>query len=68
MRQYAPSFLRRGFCVSIAFTPRKEFAGNTDEVGLSEKNGRLLLAERIEDPAARADRVREVLDALAPTG
>ena len=50
---------------AIAFTPRKDFAGAAAAAGLTEKNGRLLLAERIEDPQARLDRVREVLDALA---
>ena len=51
---------------AIAFTPRKEFAGDAAAAGLTEKNGRLLLTERIEDPAARTERVREVLDALSP--
>ncbi len=48
---------------AIAFTPRADFAG--EATGLTEKNGRLLLTERIEDPAERLARVEAVLDALA---
>ena len=53
---------------AIALSPHAGFAGDVAAAGLTEKNGRLLLPERIEDAAARLDRVREVLDALAPTG
>ena len=49
---------------AIALTPRKAFAGDAIAAGLTEKNGRLLLAERIDDPTERMARVREVLDAL----
>ena len=49
---------------AIALTPRKEFAGDAAAAGLTEKNGRLLLTERIEDADARLGRVREVLEAL----
>ncbi|WP_419807524.1 DEAD/DEAH box helicase [Sphingomonas sp.] len=51
---------------AIAFTPRRDFAGDAAAAGLTDKGGRLLLAERIEDPAARLARVREVLDTLTP--
>ncbi|MDB5694895.1 MAG: box helicase [Sphingomonas bacterium] len=51
---------------AIAFTPRRDIAGDAVAAGLIEKNGRLLLAERIEDPAERLDRIRAVLDALSP--
>ena len=50
---------------AIAFTPRRDFTGDAQAAGLVEKNGRLLLAERIEDESARTERVREVLDALS---
>uniref|UniRef100_UPI0035CC4E3D TRCF domain-containing protein n=1 Tax=uncultured Sphingomonas sp. TaxID=158754 RepID=UPI0035CC4E3D len=50
---------------AIALTPRKDFAGAAGAAGLTEKNGRLLLAERIEDPGERLERVRALLDALA---
>jgi transcription-repair coupling factor (superfamily II helicase) len=49
---------------AIALTPRRDFAGDAVAAGLVEKNGRLLLAERIEDPAARLARLTEVLDHL----
>ena len=49
---------------AIALTPRKDFAGDAAAAGLAEKNGRWLLAERIEDDAERLERVREVLGAL----
>jgi transcription-repair coupling factor (superfamily II helicase) len=51
---------------AIALTPRLGFAGGADAAGLVEKNGRLLLSERIEEPAARLERVRALLDALTP--
>uniref|UniRef100_UPI001576EB71 hypothetical protein n=1 Tax=Sphingomonas bacterium TaxID=1895847 RepID=UPI001576EB71 len=49
---------------AIALTPRREFAGDAEAAGLVEKNGRLLLAERIEDGTERLARVRGLLDAL----
>jgi len=52
---------------AIALTPhgRRELP---EVDGLVEKNGRWLLAERLEDPNERADRVQEVLAALAEAG
>ena len=48
---------------AIALTPKgKQAAPEVD--GLLEKNGRWLLAERIDDERARADRVTEVLGEL----
>jgi transcription-repair coupling factor (superfamily II helicase) len=47
---------------AIALTPRRGFAG--DAAGLEAKDGRLLLRERIADPAERLARVAEVLEAL----
>jgi transcription-repair coupling factor (superfamily II helicase) len=51
---------------AIALTPRLNFAGDVATAGLTDKNGRLILAERIEDAAQRLDRIRALLDALAP--
>ena len=51
---------------AIALTPRKDFAGDAGAAGLTDKNDRLLLAEAIDDPDARLERVRAILDALAP--
>ncbi len=54
---------------AIALTPRPDFAADAAAAaGLAEKNGRYLLAERIEDTAARLERVRALLDAWAPAG
>ena len=50
---------------AIALTPRKDFTADAGAAGLTAKNDRLLLAERIEDPAARLERVREILSTLA---
>ena len=50
---------------AIALTPRHDFAGDTRTAELTEKNGRLLRFERIEDPHARADRVAQILASLA---
>ena len=50
---------------AIALTPRPDFAGDADAAGLTGKNGRLLLAERIEDADERLERVRAVLESLA---
>ena len=49
---------------AIALTPRHEFGGAAEAAGLAEKNGRLILAERIEDPAERLNRVETLLAAL----
>jgi transcription-repair coupling factor (superfamily II helicase) len=46
---------------AIAFTPRRDFAGDTKAAGLTAKGDRLLLAERIEDAGKRLDRVAEML-------
>jgi transcription-repair coupling factor (superfamily II helicase) len=50
---------------AIAFTPRADFAGDTDVAGLTAKGDRLLLAERIDDPAARLARIETVLETMA---
>lgn len=50
---------------AIALTPRRDFDGAIEGIGLVEKNGRLLLHEKIDDPHARIDRVAEVIAALA---
>jgi transcription-repair coupling factor (superfamily II helicase) len=47
---------------AIALTPRRDFTGAAD--GLTQKEGRLILAERIEDATARLARLTEVLDAM----
>ena len=50
---------------AIAFTPRGDAAALAGQLGLPEKNGRVLLAERIGDAAARLARVSDVMnDAL----
>ncbi|WP_425228071.1 DEAD/DEAH box helicase [Sphingomonas sp.] len=51
---------------AIAFSPRRDFAGDPAAAGLTEKNGRLLLTEGIDDIGVRLARVREVLEMLAP--
>ena len=50
---------------AIALTPRSDFAGDAEAVGLTEKNGRLLLLERFDDAYSRADRVAELITSLA---
>jgi transcription-repair coupling factor (superfamily II helicase) len=50
---------------AIAFTPRADFAGDAKAAGLTAKGDRLLLAERIEDPAARLVRAETLLEAMA---
>nr|WP_239017897.1 helicase-related protein [Sphingomonas aracearum] len=45
---------------AIAFTPRRDFAG--EMAGLAKKGDRLLLAERIEDARDRLARVEAVLE------
>ena len=49
---------------AIALTPRSDFQSDPSRAGLAPKNGRLLIAERIDDPAARIERLEEVLNAL----
>ncbi|RZL55465.1 MAG: hypothetical protein EOP65_09660 [Sphingomonas sp.] len=44
---------------AIALTPRKPI---TPPEGFVEKNGRLILAERIEDASARLERVETLLE------
>lgn len=51
---------------AIAFTPRPDFAGDGVAVGLVEKDGRWLLAERIDDAASRLARIEALLEELAP--
>ncbi|UYY60238.1 TRCF domain-containing protein [Sphingomonas sp. S2-65] len=50
---------------ALAFTPDGSFEGDPQAHGLAEKNGRLLLAEAIEEPAARLQRVEALLAELA---
>lgn len=50
---------------AIALTPRAGFAADAGKAGLAEKNGRLILAERIDDPRDRLARVEALLGALA---
>lgn len=45
---------------AIAFTPRKDIGA--PPAGLVEKNGRLILAERIEDAQARLERIERLLE------
>jgi len=49
---------------AVALTPRGKRAMPTAD-GLAEKNGRWLLAERIADPVARAERVQSLLSEVA---
>ncbi len=49
---------------AIAFTPRRDVQSDAAAAGLEERKGRWVLAERIEDPAARLTRVAEVLETL----
>ena len=49
---------------AIALTPRPDFAGDTRQAGLVEKNGRFLLAEATDD-ADRAERVQALLERLS---
>ncbi|RYY35513.1 MAG: DEAD/DEAH box helicase, partial [Sphingomonadales bacterium] len=50
---------------AIALSPRGDFAADAHTAALHEKNGRLLLAEKIDDPVARLARTEEVLTILA---
>ncbi|MDO6415595.1 helicase-related protein [Sphingomonas sp. BIUV-7] len=47
---------------AIAFTPRPDFSGDGRDTELTNKGGRLLLAERIEDPVARLAKVEDLLN------
>lgn len=49
---------------AIALTPRADFLGHAEGLGLTEKNGRLLLLERLDDPIDRLERVEMLIDAL----
>jgi transcription-repair coupling factor (superfamily II helicase) len=49
---------------AVALTPRHDFRGSPEGAGLTEKNGRLLLAEAI-DPASLPDRLEVLLGELA---
>jgi len=50
---------------AIALTPRPNFAGDIVAAGLTEKKGRLLLAEKSEADEARLETVANLLDRLA---
>jgi transcription-repair coupling factor (superfamily II helicase) len=47
---------------AIALTPRKASVAVPE--GLTEKNGRLILAERIEDPHLRLERIETLLEEI----
>ena len=50
---------------AIALSPRSDAAIDAETAGLVESGGRLLLAERIADPAERLARVVDLVDELA---
>jgi len=50
---------------AIALRPRPDFAADAAAAGLVAKEDRLLLAERIEAPENRLERLRTLLEALA---
>jgi transcription-repair coupling factor (superfamily II helicase) len=50
---------------AIALTLRPDFGGDAGSAGLTEKNGRLLLAEKSEADEARLEKVTALLDRLA---
>jgi transcription-repair coupling factor (superfamily II helicase) len=50
---------------AIAITPRRDFAADAEAAGLKEKNGRLLLAEKVASGEARVRLVSTLLDQLA---
>ncbi len=50
---------------AIAFTPRGDVAALAAKLGLPEKKGRVLLAEAIDDPEARLERVGALMHAAA---
>jgi transcription-repair coupling factor (superfamily II helicase) len=47
---------------AIAFTPRPDFTADAAMTGLVRKGDRLLLAERIDDPLVRLERIRDLLE------
>lgn len=49
---------------AIALTPRRDFAGDAAAAGLTEKNGRLLLAEPTDADEARLEIVARLLERL----
>ncbi|MEN2786619.1 helicase-related protein [Sphingomonas qilianensis] len=49
---------------AIALTPRRDFSADSKAAGLTEKNGRLLLAEQT-DETGRVERVQALLEELA---
>ncbi|WP_312488975.1 TRCF domain-containing protein, partial [Sphingomonas sp.] len=54
---------------AVAMEPRGKAKALARTLGITEKGGRALLAERIDDPQARFDRVRSLLaDALEASG
>ena len=48
---------------AIAFTARGDLAGLADRLSLTPKNGRALLAERIDDPDHRLARIGGLIGA-----
>ena len=50
---------------AIALTPRTDFSGEINGTRLEKKDGRLILREALDDPAARLDRVSTLLGELA---
>ncbi|UAK25666.1 TRCF domain-containing protein [Sphingomonas nostoxanthinifaciens] len=50
---------------AVALTPRNDFDRDAESVGIEKKKGRLLLPERIEDPAARIARVEKLVEVLS---
>jgi transcription-repair coupling factor (superfamily II helicase) len=51
---------------AIALTPHGRCSGQAEAFGLEEKNGRLLLKERIEEAEARLERIAALLADLQP--
>lgn len=49
---------------AIALTPRADFSGKVDGLGLERKKERWLISERIEDPVTRLARVEKLVEAL----
>lgn len=52
---------------AIAFTPRPGFRADAEDAGLVRKDDRLLLLERIENPATRLERIEHLLETLVDT-
>ena len=53
---------------AIALRPRPDFSADPAAAGLGIKDGRLLLAERIDAPVERMERLRLLLEALTDPG